>query len=218
MQLAGPAIIVQPIRGIRLLLSLDDHRARTQSVYGSTRNVDHVAGVDVDPIQQLFCGPCVNRLFQLSHGDARLQSQGDLRSGPGMGNVPAFRLAPWLAHAERLLVIGMNLNRKLLVREKKLEQQRKPLGIARCLTNHVTLVFVAQLRKSPSLKPSVGYLAVIASQPGLADLLVELVIRINRRQIVRAPRARIKPGERQQWIERFKDKRTTPISPENTGG
>ena len=103
--------------------------------------------------------------------------------------------------SQSLRIVGMNLHRKLFVREKKLQQQRKPSRVARRLAHEFALIFFAQLRECFPVKRPVRDFAVVSAQPRLADLLLELVIGINRRQILRAPGTRIKPRKHQQWIK-----------------
>ena len=117
-----------------------------------------------------------------------------------MRHIPALGLAPGLTHAARLLVIGMNLHRKFLMREEKLQQQRKAPGIAGGVAHQFPLILLAELcQRLPGQRP-VGHLAIVAGEPGLANLFLELAIGINRRQIVRAPRARIESRKHQEWI------------------
>ena len=161
----------------------------------------------------------VNRRFQLSRRDARFQSQRNLRAGLGMRHVPAFRLAPGLAYAKRLLVVRMNLYGELFVREEKLDQQRKTPGVARCVAHQLALIFLAQLRQGLPGKRSVRHLAIVARQPSLADFLFKPVIRIDGRKIMRAPRPRVKPGKHQQWIKISHDRihRTKKAARERNG-
>src|SRR5208337_78153 len=95
----------------------------------------------------------------------------------------------------------MNLYRKLLVREQKLQQQRKPSRISRRLAHQFPLVLLAQLRERFSRERPVRHFTLVPAQPGLADLFLELVIGIDRRQIERAPWTRIKRRKHQQWIK-----------------
>ena len=84
-------------------------------------------------------------LLELSRGNAGLQAERDLRSGLGMGHVPAFGFAPRLAKALRGGVVGMNLDRKFFLRKQKLQQQRKALRIARGRAYQFGAEFFAQI-------------------------------------------------------------------------
>src|SRR2546426_322940 len=59
----------------------------------------------------------------------------------------------------------------------------------------------AQLCQSLALKRAIRNLAIVAAQPCLTDFFREFVIGINRRQIERAPRTRVKCWQHQEWIK-----------------
>ncbi len=65
MQLSGPTVIVEAERRVRLLLRLNQDRSRAERVYGSSGNVDDLAGEDVGPVEQFFRALLVNRFFKL---------------------------------------------------------------------------------------------------------------------------------------------------------
>src|SRR5208282_4413914 len=97
----------------------------------------------------------------------------------------------------------MHLHRKFLMGKEKLEQQRKTFGITRSFAHQFSRVLLTQLRESfPGERP-VGDFAVVATQPRFPNFLSELVVGINWRQVVSAPRTRIERGKHQQWIEIF---------------
>src|SRR6202158_2862839 len=95
----------------------------------------------------------------------------------------------------------MNLHRKLLVGKKKLEQQRKSHRLSPRLAPQFALILFAELRERSAGQRSIRNFTIVPGQPCLANLFFELVIRINRRQILRAPRARVKSRKHQQWIK-----------------
>src|SRR5580765_1971262 len=97
MQFARTPVVIKTIRRVGLLLSFDQHRASADGMYRSARDIDHLALIDVDPVQQFFSPLFANRLLELRGSDASLQSQSDLRTGLGMGHVPALCLPPRLA-------------------------------------------------------------------------------------------------------------------------
>src|ERR1700675_3404961 len=99
MQRARASVVVETIRGIRLLLRLHDDGARSKRMHRAAGNVNHFALIDVDPVEELFRALVMDALFKLSAGDAGLQSERNLRSGLGMCHVPAFGFAPRLAEA-----------------------------------------------------------------------------------------------------------------------
>src|ERR1700728_4823346 len=89
-----------------------------------------------------------------------------------MSDIPAFGFTPGLAYAERLRVIRMNLNRKFLMRKKKLQQQRESLGIAGGFAHKLPLILLADLcQRLPSQRP-IGHLAIVAGKPRFADLFI----------------------------------------------
>ena len=90
-----------------------------------------------------------------------------------MRYVPAFGFAAWLSQAVRCFVIGMDLNGQFLLREEEFEQQRKAIVIAWRVTDERPLEFRSQLAQKSSGKTSVCYDAIVAGEPGLADLVGE---------------------------------------------
>ena len=76
----------------------------------------------------------------------------------------------------------MNLHREFLMRKEKLQQQRKAPRIAGSIAHKLPLIFLAELRQRLPGERPVGNLAIVAREPGLANLFLELAIGINRRQ------------------------------------
>src|ERR1700678_265101 len=97
-----------------------------------------------------------------------------------MRHIPALRLAPGLAYAAGPLIVRMNLNRKFLMREEKLQQQREAAGIARRFSYELPLIFFADLGQRPPRERAIGNFAIIARKPCFANFLLKLPIRINR--------------------------------------
>src|SRR5271167_2695178 len=98
--------------------------------------------MNVEPVEEFLGAVFANRLFELSRSRSGFQAQCNLRAGIGVRHVPALRLAPGLAHAARLLVVGMDLHRKFFVRKEKLCQQRESLCISRRITNKIALALL----------------------------------------------------------------------------
>src|SRR5208282_2921686 len=121
MERTRASVVVKAIGGVGLLLRLDDYGAWSQRVHRSAGYVNHFALIDVDPVEQLFRTIFLDGLLELSHGNTGLQSKSDLRSGFGVGYVPAFGLAPGLAEALRGSVVGVHLDGKLFFGKKKLQ-------------------------------------------------------------------------------------------------
>src|SRR5258708_25612729 len=141
-------------------------------MHRSAGNINHVTGVHVEPVQQFLGALLLDRFFQLSNTHARFQSQGNLRSIFRVRYIPTFSLAPWLMYTARLFVVGMNLYRKFLMRKKKLQQQGETPSVAGCIADQIPLVSLADLRQRLSAERTVRHIALVASEPGLADLFL----------------------------------------------
>src|ERR1035437_3756166 len=145
MQRARAAVVVETICCIGLLLRLHNDGPRSQRMYRAAGNVNHLALVDVDPVKQLFRALVMDALLELSARNAGLQSESDLRSGLGMGYVPAFGFAPGLAEALRGFVVGVYLDREFVRGKEKLQKQRKALWVARGRAHELGTEFFAQV-------------------------------------------------------------------------
>ena len=118
MQFARTPVIVQAIRRVGLLLRFHDHRSRPQRVHRAAGNINHVAGKNIDPVQQFFGALLVDRLFQLLRASRPA-------SGPAQSARPAWREPRTSTRscpragprAAACVIVGMHLHRKLLVRE-----------------------------------------------------------------------------------------------------
>src|SRR5664279_244106 len=97
MQRARASVVVEAIGGVGLLLRLHDDGAWSERVYSTASYINHLALIDIDPVEQIFGTIFLDALLELSHRNSGLQTERDLRSGLGMGYVPAFGLAPGLA-------------------------------------------------------------------------------------------------------------------------
>src|SRR5208282_3915465 len=131
MERTRASVVVEAVGGVRLLLRFDYYGAWSQRVHRAGSQVDHFALIDVDPVEEFFGALFMDRLLELRDGNAGLQSESDLRSGLGMGYVPAFGFAPGLAETLRGGVVGVNLDGEFFLGEQKLQQQRKALWVAR---------------------------------------------------------------------------------------
>src|SRR5262245_20289029 len=137
MQFAGPAIIVQTIRGVRVLLDFKNYRAGADGMDRAGIHVDQVAGVEVNPVEQLLHPDFADSAFNFSLGYSRLQPKTDLRSRRSLKYVPALRLATWFAYASSGFIVGMDLDGKLFQGKEKLEKQRKAFAIRRGFSKKV---------------------------------------------------------------------------------
>src|SRR5215831_4901506 len=106
MQFPRTSVVVQSIRRVRLLLCLHDDRPWPKRMYSSASDVNHVALIYVDPVQQILGTLLVNRSFQLRRSHARLQAKSNLGARLSVSHIPALGLSPRLADTQGLLVIG----------------------------------------------------------------------------------------------------------------
>ena len=201
MQRTRASVVVKAVSGVGLLLRLDDYRARPQRMHRAASHVNHLALIDVDPVEQFFGAILLDGLPELPHGDAGLQTERDLRSGLSVGDVPALSFAPRIAEPLRRGVVGVNLHREFFLGKQELHQQRKALRVARGRTHQVGAEFLAQVCQRSFRQRPVRDHAVVAGQPGFSDALVEFVIGVDRGKIECAPGARVEGGLHQEWIE-----------------
>src|SRR5258708_20308729 len=96
MQRARASIVVETVGGVGLLLCLHNDGARSQRMHRASGYINHLALVDVDPVEQLFRALVVDALLELSARYAGLQSERDLRSCLVLGHVPPFGFPPRL--------------------------------------------------------------------------------------------------------------------------
>src|ERR1022692_4301316 len=145
MQRTWASIVVETIRGVGLLLRLHNYCAWSERVYRAAGYVNHLALIDVNPVEQVFGAILVDGLFELSRSNARLQAERDLRSWLSMGHVPAFGFTPRLAEALRGGVVGVHLDREFFFGKQKLQKQRKTLRVARGRAYEFGTEFPAQV-------------------------------------------------------------------------
>src|SRR5664279_491035 len=167
---------------------------------GSSSNVEHIALMNIHPVQQLFRARILNRLFESLQRHAGLQSQCNLSAGLGAQRIPAFGLSARLADLVRLLIVGMDLHRQLVAGKKKLYQQWKAIAETRGLPDQIAAVLLREFAKCAPCQRPVGYPVVSPSQPGLADRLLHSP-GVNRTKIANTPRALVEDGHQQEWIK-----------------
>ena len=95
----------------------------------------------------------------------------------------------------------MHLHGQLVVRKQKLRQQGKAVGLARRLAYQFPAVAFGQRTQFLTGEWSIGHAALIPGQPGLSNFLVELLVRVDGRQIHRPPRTRAEFRHQQKWVE-----------------
>src|SRR5258706_12779584 len=95
----------------------------------------------------------------------------------------------------------MNLHREFLVWEKQLQEQGKAPGIGGCVDYQFALILLGLLCQRLTRQRPTSDLAVVAGEPGFANLFFELAIGIDRRQNKRAPGSGIELRNHQEWIK-----------------
>src|SRR5438552_12958924 len=88
-------------------------------------HIDHVALADIDPVQQLLHFDLADGAFDLCLGRAGLETHTYRCSWFGLEYVPALGLSTRITLARGSFIIGVHLDRKLVMREQKLDQQWK---------------------------------------------------------------------------------------------
>jgi len=95
----------------------------------------------------------------------------------------------------------MHLDGELLVWEQELKQKRETGRVVGSISHQFIPVRRTEFRQRFALQRAIRHLAVISSQPGFTDFVLEAVIRINRRKILRPPGTRVEGRQHQQWIK-----------------
>ena len=199
MQLARAPVIIEAIRGIGILLRLQQHYPRANGVHCAGVHVNHLAGSHSYPIEQLFGALSRDCVSQLLPRHAALESDGDLRVRLGGQHVPAFRLPAGQPGAARGFIIGMHLHRQLFLGKNKFDEQREALGLRRRLSGQLAFELLGELRDALSRQRPVDHLAVITGQPHLAYGLAESAI-IKRSERTCAPDSLHELGLQTEWI------------------
>src|ERR1035441_2247467 len=80
MQRARASVVVETIGGVGLLLRLHYDGAWSQRMHRATGHVNHLALINIDPVEQLFRALVMDGLLELSQSNAGLQAHGAMRS------------------------------------------------------------------------------------------------------------------------------------------
>src|ERR1700730_13255805 len=127
MQLPGFAIvihaipIVNAIRGVAVLLDLDQHVAAADRVKSAGWQKNGVTGLDCNRVHKVCRRPSAHGFLELSPGDRTAKC--DMKSGARnrRNDIPKLRF--WFAtELGRDFFRGMNLQRKLLVSVKQFDK------------------------------------------------------------------------------------------------
>src|SRR5439155_27246965 len=110
-QFARPAVVIQTESSVRLLLRLDDDRSRLERVHRAARDVNHVSGVYLDPIEKFLGAILLNGSLKLFTSYTRFQTRAELSIRRSVSHVPALSLTPWLADCASIVIVRVHLNR-----------------------------------------------------------------------------------------------------------
>ncbi len=198
-QFARASVIIETVGGVGILLCLDDDRSRPDGMHGSGIHVDHIALVDVNPVEQRLQANFRDGAFHLGLGDSGFKAQPHLRPRLGAQDIPALRLAACLTDLRRAFIIRMHLYRKLFPRKKKLDQQRKALRAA--AAQQIGAERPAEFAQRAPGQRAVGDGTAFAGEPYLADGVTGNFTSVVRRKTARTPYPLLKYRAQQQWIE-----------------
>ena len=127
---AGAVVVVQAIRHVARLLRLQNERAGLDGVHGTGINLEKVALVDRQHVEHVVPTAFLDHLCGL---DAVLGALADDDRGTGL----AVQYIPALGFAQAavlvlggVLVVGMNLDRKVVLGIQNLNEQRELLALA----------------------------------------------------------------------------------------
>ena len=123
-EFAGAAVIVHAVGEVAVLLGFKQYGAGPDGMDGAGIHEDHVAFVNRQDVEALFESAIVNAIPDLIHGDAGLETCGDLRPGFGRQRVPALGLSAGLAIFLCQTVVGVNLDAELFAGKDDLDEQR----------------------------------------------------------------------------------------------
>src|SRR5579862_5096756 len=173
----APIVIVNAIRQIRMLLYLAEHQSRANRMRRPRRNENRITLAHGDSLQTFFRGSVADGLLESLAINSSLQSHQHLSTGPGPHCIPHLRLpAPTGSFlvSPRVLIVGMYLHRKLVLRENKFHEKRKrrtainlcPSPFGRYLGPHAP--------ERPPLKWSRSEAAFAAGHPSFAQRFLEI--------------------------------------------
>lgn len=169
-------------------------------MHSSPSDINHVAGRNLDPVEQFFGALRMDRLLELGAGCPRFQAEADLRIRPCMGNIPALGLSPRLADGPGVIVRGMHLDRQFLVGKKEFGEKGEASGLRGCISHQAALILRGDICQRLPRERSVLHPAVVACEPGFPDFSCKGLC-VDRREIKRSPRSRVEQWLHQEWVE-----------------
>ena len=140
----------------------------------------------------------MNGLLHFAVAGPRTQSQADVRTSTSLQHVPALGLAAGQADLLRGIVVGMHLDRELVLGKDDFHQQRKTVASLGGGAIQIAIELVGQFPEGASGERTVGDSAVFAGKPNFADgFFADLMRWIKSREIVRAPDTLMKVRQQQ---------------------
>jgi hypothetical protein len=118
MQLAGPAVIVKPVRHIGVLLKLEERDSAADRMDRAWRDIEKIACPDGPPFNGFDDRAVKRGEAELLLGEGTPKPKTDCRPLGGAEYIPALRLSSRSAAQASLRVIRMDLNRERLTREQ----------------------------------------------------------------------------------------------------
>src|ERR1700735_4615041 len=128
-----PIVIVHTICNVRMLLYLTEDQPRSDGMSRSGGNEYRISGMYRNTLQTILRRTLRYRVPKFLHIDAPLQSHHDLRTFSSPHRVPHFRFAAppgSLLVPRSIIIIRMNLYRKLVFDEQKFHEQRERIVAA----------------------------------------------------------------------------------------
>lgn len=122
-EFAGAAVVVEAVGGIGELLDLAKDDPGAEGVDRAGGDKDGVAGVNGDPVEEVFDGAGEGGGTDEVAGDGFAETEGDDGAGFSAQDLPHFRLAVIEAAGAGLEVVGMDLNGEAFAGEEELGQQ-----------------------------------------------------------------------------------------------
>ena len=124
----APIVIVHTIGNIRLLLNFAKNETRSNRVNGSRWNKNCVASLRGNPHDEVLDRGVVNRAAERISFHPGFQAKKNFAAGPSRYEIPHFRFAApagLLFMLRGIVVVGMNLHGKFVVRENELNKYWK---------------------------------------------------------------------------------------------
>jgi hypothetical protein len=198
--------VVNAIRGVGILLDLEDHIAAADGMDASAGQEQRGVLFGFDAMKAFRHGAVRDAALEFRAGDAALEAHENFRAGRGLGHIPHLRLG-LAAEFRRDVRRRMDLKGKLVLRIDDLHEQRKLFSVRFLRAEQFRRVMFHQPLQVLARERAVGDDADIAGAignfPGLADGRVgRQFFLVKAFQIAPAPDALFEDGVKCEWIER----------------